>query len=314
MPRLVDRQTAKGQAIASLLARYWEDQAFVADFRRVKEPHRERHEAWCITTFLFWYRMRAALPGDRYRDLLRTSWNTHVLNKIEYPDLPEDPRELEGLVQRVIAGNDSGDLLGDLSCFMGLSNAIARQLQPYFDGLADLADRWNLRAPWSVIGLCSYDAFITWSEMPQMLKDRGVNLPSDIPKKLPTEVELDPEGSFDILECLVPPWDSTPPLRLELHAQTLTSLDSNNIMRAVRRKVWAFSMELKASGWHETPSATEKHAGWWFDHYVLARSFKEIADYACDKPGGLDGDAVRKAIRSFSARIDCRPCRRRVVY
>lgn len=57
---------------------------------------------------------------------------------------------------------------------------------------------------------------------------------------------------------------------------------------------------LKADGLTEYPSSIEKHAQWWFDHYMLGKRYKELAGDNQSMNGSNREESIRRAVSNFS--------------
>jgi len=59
---------------------------------------------------------------------------------------------------------------------------------------------------------------------------------------------------------------------------------------------------LKKNGLKERPSKLEKHAYWWFQHYVKEKDWKAIANEEAliNRRGGPNPDNIQKAVKKFS--------------
>ncbi len=152
--------------------------------------------------------------------------------------------------------------------FTGYINQIRQKedkLQPYADKLAELAPRWKLKAPWAVPMLIFFD-------MADILTESGVPAEVDIPLEL-----------FDFLYPFLPP---SPPLEIKVPSWAFVFYDKRQIMSEIGRKLTGHGNKLKGEGLQERPSAMEKHAKWWFEHYVHNKTYDEIAQMETYTPDG----------------------------
>jgi len=169
------------------------------------------------------------------------------------------------------------------------------QLQPYFDALSKLAYRWKLRAPWATPMLVIYDMY-------DVLIIKGL---------VPEEVDVVLE-EFDSLY----PWASPlPALEIKIPAWAIVLEGRKRVLAAIRIKLRQYEKQIKATGLMEYPSSLQKHAKWWFEHFIHGKKYDDIAEEEIHTPDGAlisyarnVGEAVRRFSRLIS--IDNKDLRR----
>ncbi len=153
------------------------------------------------------------------------------------------------------------------------------ELQPYFEALRELAYKWKLRAPWGVLVLFLHDVF-------------DVFLCAGFPK----EVDL-PLEEFDSLY----PWPApAPPLELKVPAWAMIVLGRRQVMKEISLRLRQYERSLKAAGLKEYPSSLEKHARWWYEHYVNGAEYPEIEKRY---QGEVGRESIKRAVWNFSRLI-----------
>lgn len=163
------------------------------------------------------------------------------------------------------------------------------QLQPYFDGLSGLAYKWKLRAPWG-------DMALFWLDLIEVLGAQWVFKEQDIPLE-----------NLDLLYPWSPP---LPPLEIKIPAWAIILFGREPVQAEVTKKLQKYESEIKDKGLREYPSALDKHARWWFEHYIHHKTYDEIAqDEAYTPAGSLISYAknVGTAVRKFSRLIGIDP-------
>jgi len=159
------------------------------------------------------------------------------------------------------------------------------ELQPYFDNLGELAYKWKLKAPWAV-------GTLYISDLINLLKHNG----------LPDEIDIPIED----LE-LIYPWEAPlPPLKIEVFAWAIILSGRQAVQNEINKKLREYESQIKIKGLHEYPSSLDKHAKWWFEHYVHHKTYDEIAQLEIHTPGGSLISYARNvgaAVRNFARLI-----------
>lgn len=176
------------------------------------------------------------------------------------------------------------------------ASTYAAQLQPYLDALSKLAHRWRLRAPWAVPTLVIYDMF-------DVLRIKGL---------IPDEIDMQLE-EFDSLYPWPPP---LPTLEIKIPAWAIVLQGREKVLAEVGTRLCQYEDDLKATGLVEYPSSLQKHASWWFEHFVHGRKYDDIAEKEIRTPGGSVISYARnvgQAVRKFSrlVGIDAKNLRRK---
>ena len=152
----------------------------------------------------------------------------------------------------------------------------SKELHDYEKELHDLAYRWHLKAKWS--GPCLILSHI-----------------NDI-------IGIMAEGDETIIrtpvEVIEPMLDKPPlpPLRYEVVAYELLYRDQREIIQEFTRRLSDYAKKIKSLGWKELPSAIERHASWWFEHYVHKKEYTEIAS-ECNPM--VEAEGIKRAVFDF---------------
>jgi len=172
--------------------------------------------------------------------------------------------------------------------------SICLKLRPYFTDLEQLAYRWNLRASWA-------GPMLHLDYLHDCLRTLG----------MPDAIDVTSEQ----LELLYPWPPPIPPLEVKVSAWALVLLGREEIQMDIAQKLKAYEDQLKALGMAEHPSSLERHARWWFEHFVHNKKYDEIAQEEIHTPGGSIisysrnvGDAVRRFSKLIG--IDIRSLRK----
>jgi len=155
------------------------------------------------------------------------------------------------------------------------------ELQPYFDALGALAWKWKIRAPWAVLVLSQYDIF-------DLLKSKG----------FPEEVDIQLEQYENIYPWPVP----LPPLEIKIPAWAAILMGKKKIEIEIARRLEQYEKQLKETGLEGYPSSIEKHARWWYEHYVGGKTYKQVA---AKFPEALE-ETIKRGVWKFSKLIDMR--------
>jgi hypothetical protein len=220
MPRLSYPQATKGDAIYALLELCRNDPDFMKELEQLRGPYMALLDRFSI-------------------DALDFFLNTPLSSK-EYfqAALDYDPSQ------------------GETAPFPGAEQfPYFAQLQPYFDGLGQLAHKWKLRARWAVLTLFILDILDCWKA-----------------KGMPTEFDI-PLEKFDSLYPWEPP---APPLTIAVPAWAVVLLGRKVVLKEVAKKLRQYGNQIKAAGLKEYPSALKTHARWWFEHYVKGKTYAEL--------------------------------------
>jgi hypothetical protein len=200
---------------------------------------------------------------------------------------PEDYKKTgDNFYDAAVAGKFKElELPPDLSHQHAQIKQMYEELQPYFGGLVELAYKWKLRAPWAGRVLHLYD-------MADRLEALGMPRNIDVP--------------LEQLEYLHHWKLPCPDLDIRLPAWAFIDYTPEQIKAEIARKLTDYERELKAAGLREYPSRLEKHAQWWFEHYVHRKKYDDIAQEEAYTPGGSlisYAKNVGRAVRRFSRLI-----------
>ena len=200
-----------------------------------------------------------------------------VLTTEEYQRVVHDFYEL------VAKGGNIPTLPADLASHLEGIRQMCSGLEPYFHGLEQLAFRWKLRASWAAVMLYVYD-------VRSLLKEMGMPDAIDVPLE-----------QLDLLYPWPPP---ASPLEIKVSAWAFFVYGRKQIQGEIAKKLKDYEDRLKTLGLKEYPSSLEKHARWWFEHFVHGKNYDDIAQEEMYTPGGSlvsyarnVGDAVREFSR-----------------
>jgi len=220
MPRLSYPQATKGDAIYALLKFYRNDPDFMKELEQLRGPYMALLDRFSIDALDFF--LNTPLSSKEY-----------LKATLDYYPGESKTTPLPGAEQFPYFA----------------------QLQPYFDGLDDLAHKWNLRARWAVLMLAFLDILDCW-------KARGMPAEFDIPLE-----------KFDSLYPWEPP---APPLTIAVPAWAIVLLGRKVVLKELAKKLRQYENQIKAVGLKEYPSALRMHARWWFEHYVKGKTYAEL--------------------------------------
>jgi len=169
----------------------------------------------------------------------------------------------------------SASLANKVDPFLSIKDPkLAEQMNVYIESLTDLAYKWQLRAPWAGSVL---------------LSDYVLDMiPEDVKK---TEIPI------EVLEPFLP---SAPlqPLKFEVNAYELMYSGRQEIRDRFVKALADYEKELKSLGWQELPSAIEKHAYWWFEHYVHHKKYLQLEQE--EQELWVVREGIKKAVWRFS--------------
>lgn len=241
MPKLNYPKITKGDAIFALLSIYKLDPGFKEEWEQAKKPYLPLLAQFVQETVKFWAETN--------------------LTPAQYYDRVVDFYSAEGADPF-----PAGDF------------ASAPQLQPYFDALAVLTDKWKLKANWAVLAFFSFDLF-------DELKHMGIPEQVDIP--------------LEKVDSMFPWQPPEPPLHIEVPAFAVVLLGRKRILSEIEKRLRDYEAGIKASGLKEYPSSLQQYAQWWFLHYVNGRTYKQLAKQF---PDALE-ESIRRAVWKFSKLI-----------
>jgi len=153
---------------------------------------------------------------------------------------------------------------------------VTSELIDYEKELHDLAYRWHLKAKWSGVVL----------------------ILSHINDVAGIMSEGDEATIMMPVEVIEPMLDKPPlpPLRYEVVAYELLYRDQREIIQEFTRRLSDYAKRIKSLGWKEFPSAIERHALWWFEHYVHKKEYTEIAS-ECNPM--VEAEGIKRAVFDF---------------
>lgn len=153
----------------------------------------------------------------------------------------------------------------------------AVQLIEYLDLLEKLAAKWKLNAPWAVSVLYNFDVL-------DVLQTRGTKENTGIP--------------LEKMES-ISPWPSpVPPLKIEVSAWAFSMYSRDEIIDEIADRLKEFEGKIKETGVKEYPSSLEKHARWWFEHYILGKTYPEI-----EKEEEVLRETIKRKVWAFTKLI-----------
>ena len=200
------------------------------------------------------------------------------------------PRELQELFMNYLEGNEQPTKLPRaLADHIGQIRKQEDELQAYKDNLASLALKWKFKASWAVDMLNFFDAVDILSEF-----------------DMSTEVDI----PFELLDFLYPFPPPYPPFEIKISSWAFVLHDKRQIMSQLNKRLTEYENKLKSEGLRERPSAMEKHANWWFEHYVHKKSYEALADMEAEGFSSTPvtyASTIGKAVRKFSKLIGIDP-------
>lgn len=238
LPRLNYPQKTKADAINFLIQLYMKNPTFVKEWEEIRKPYTEIIRKYTIDLVHFW--LTADIKPEDYYNKLTDYLQTGA----------EEPYPAEKLP------NSTG-------------------LEPYFEALSEMADKWKMRAPWAAFMLLMYDCS-------EVLKSTG--MPEDI--SIPLEQ----------YEHLYPWTDPVNPLEIKVPAWAVIIHGRKAIEGEIAKKLEAYENEIKLSGFKEYPSSLAQHAQWWYEHYVNHKKYKEIEKMF---PIALE-ETIKRAVWDFT--------------
>ena len=188
-------------------------------------------------------------------------------------------REIYAFLTRPSA---SHDLPSDVTRRLEEMKTVCLELRPYFADLEQLAYRWKLRAPWA-------GPMLHLDYLHDCLNALG----------MPDAIDVTSEQ----LELLYPWPPPIPPLEVKVSAWAFVLFGREEIQADLAEKLKAYENRLKALGLREHPSSLNRHARWWFEHFVHGKKYDDIAQEEAYTPGGSVASYARnvgEAVRRFS--------------
>jgi len=171
----------------------------------------------------------------------------------------------------------SSSLANKLGLFLSIPNSdLANQLDAYEKALTDLAYRWQLKAAWAGhVLLLNHILDMIINIRPQDV--RNADIPVEIVEPFLTSAPL-------------------PPLSFRVNAYELMFSGRQEIQDKFAKALADYENELKFLGWRELPSALERHAYWWFEHYVHHKKYPELEQ----EDPQIDRESIKRAVWKFT--------------
>jgi hypothetical protein len=123
---------------------------------------------------------------------------------------------------------------------------------------------------------------------------------------LPMEIDVPIDSLIRLFPWSIP----LPDLEITVSPWAFFISGKEQIQREIAQKLSHYQNKIKTAGFHEFPSALERHAKWWFEHYIYRKTYDEIAQIEVNTPGGSQivyGRNVGEAVRKFSNLIGIKP-------
>lgn len=277
MPRLMPPDWIKELGIVCLLQLYETNTTFVEEWKKARTPY---------------YKQLQQLAKINILDYV-----THL----PVPSLPkvsnslflwsEDKDHLRDYLYRIPPHEID---FGETNKIEKWSRIILDEISPYSETLANLADNWNLRADWAAEELLNIDILKLEQEI---YAAAGVTW-------------IDRTTDQGLLEMIGKYERDFPSFHIEVNIGSLfVAGGKERLLTQIDKQLVKIQEDMKNAGAKKFPSAIVKHSRWWFDHYVLRKSYIDIANgiVDIDLNGGPHPENIRKAIISFSSTINIRP-------
>jgi hypothetical protein len=129
------------------------------------------------------------------------------------------------------------------------------KLKPYFRDLEQLAFKWKFRAPWA-------GPMLHLHNMHDYLTQFGVPDAFDAP--------------LDQLDLLYPWPPLIRPLEIRVSSWASVLYGRTYIQAEIAKQLKDYEDQLKALKYKEYPSSLQRHAKWWFEHYVKGKIYRVI--------------------------------------
>lgn len=265
MPRLLPQEWIRQKAINYLIERYKRKSDFMREWDQIRNPY------CCLLkqyakVFTLYQMMDIAIKVPH--DLVR--WEIDHQRVEKY---------LGGLPPPL---KNSRDLHELLECLEPTDN----ELVPYKEKLRDLTYRWRMRADWAPDELF-YDDIGTLQS--SIFRAAGV-----------TAINKLSEGQ--VVAYLRHSKPSGVSISFPVNVITLyTEGGRQGTERAFARYLAHFETALKHAGMKEVPSSLEKHANWWFEHYVNGRTYVQLENQFPQAR-----ESIKRAVWNFSKSLEIR--------
>ena len=162
---------------------------------------------------------------------------------------------------------------------------ILMKLEEYEQALSKLSYRWELKASWAG------QAWVISHTM-------------DLMMAFFCNAGKQKEISVKIIEQITP----TAPLPkywFEVSPYEFMFSSRKEMQNRFNSELTEYERQLKEAGWQEVPSALEKHAWWWFEHYVRKKEYKKLereaearGDYTARE------ESIRRAVFNFRKKLN----------
>jgi hypothetical protein len=246
MPKLNYPKITKGDAISALIRLYRKHPQFMKELKNIREPYMNAILKLAVNGMVYFQENNVS-PTDYYQATI-----SYMKGESKLDPLPVEQAK------------------------------DAAQLQPYFDDLDRLAEKWKIKAPWAILMFFIFDMIDALSL-----------------ESMPDELEIPMEKIGSLI-----PWSPPlPPLKMEVSAWMLILFGRDKIMSEIADKLKEYEGKLKGTDIKEYPSSLENHSRWWFEHYINGKKYDEIAQMETETPGGSlisYAKNVGIAVRKFS--------------
>jgi hypothetical protein len=225
-----------------------------------------------------------AEPDFAYElDSIRNQY-VNVLENWLRKQIPDWDKVVERLTQIPINDSDAfqtnlhsfAERLAELQVILvtGIDEKTNDAIFEYKNALIGLAYKWKLKAPWvGNVLIIDHVLDLTIYSLPEEQSEKELFI---------TELEpLLPQPPLPEFNYRVNPYELMYSGREDIQDKFAQSLEE-------------YERKLKSLGWQELPSAIEKHAYWWFTHYVIKKKYPDIKT-----DNEISPEGIKRAVSKF---------------
>jgi len=148
-------------------------------------------------------------------------------------------------------------------------------LEAYIAAMVELMQKWKLRTPMALTALIPNE--VAWAL--GLAEESGK---SELP--------------LDFLDRVYPWPPPVPPLEIKISPWVLVHVGRRGVQKEIARRLREYESQIKKTGIGEHPAALERHARWWFEHYVNRKKYGQLAE---EWPDATE-ESIRRAVGRFS--------------
>lgn len=169
----------------------------------------------------------------------------------------------------------ASEITHEFACTAGQDPSLAKDTEAYIVALVELMQEWKLRTPMALAALIPNE--VAWA---LGLAEKSGK--SELP--------------LDFLDRVYPWPPPVPPLEIKISPWALVHVGRRGVQKEIARRLREYESQIKKTGIGEHPAALDRHAQWWFEHYIHGKNYAELEKNWPD----ATRESIKRAVWRFS--------------